>query len=215
MSLQSLRSRLISQWKMKLGWSVIGSLIFTPAYIAISHVNFWSVDWTPATWVDRHISYSAGWFWVYQSVYLLTSSAPWFARTREEVRRLAAALCILALLSMTLFLFLPVRLPGPPAGAQPVNRLWYFGTGYYGAMPSLHAGFLTVICAFQFRLFRWRSALLWVWASLILFATLRVKEHYFVDLPAGVIVGLLSDRLAWRNNREAALEASAASPTTG
>jgi membrane-associated phospholipid phosphatase len=213
-SLQPLRDRLISRWEMKLGWSVIGSLIFTPAYVAISRVNFWHVDWAPTTWIDLQIHYSAGWFWIYQSIYLLTASAPWFAQTREEIRRLAAALVILAIVSMTLFLFLPVRLPGPPTGTQAVNRFWYFGTGYYGAMPSLHAGFLTVICTFHFRLFGWRSAFLWVWSVLILFATLRVKEHYFVDLPAGVIVGLLSDRLAWRSSRRAMPKATAANPMT-
>jgi len=80
---------------------------------------------------------------------------------------------------------------------QPINSL-----------PSLHAG-LTAYAIFYARRawadFKPRTLLIclivgWVWAALIFYGTLATKQHYLVDLPAGMLVAWLAHRIAWRGS---------------
>ena len=77
--------------------------------------------------------------------------------------------------------------------------------GPLNAFPSLHAGYLVYTIALARRLFGRQLhpgvwAILWVWAMLILFATLATKQHYALDLLAGGVIGCAADWFAWRNS---------------
>jgi membrane-associated phospholipid phosphatase len=42
----------------------------------------------------------------------------------------------------------------------------------------------------------------WIWAGLILYGTLATKQHYLADLPPGVLLAWISDRIVWRKSNQ-------------
>jgi membrane-associated phospholipid phosphatase len=38
-------------------------------------------------------------------------------------------------------------------------------------------------------------SLAWLWVGLILYSTIAIRQHFAIDLPAGMFLGLLAHRL--------------------
>jgi membrane-associated phospholipid phosphatase len=77
------------------------------------------------------------------------------------------------------------------------------------AIPSLHAGFHVYVGALAWRMFRatlpkWVFAGGALWGAAILYATLATRQHYAVDLAAGVLLGAAASAWAWKDASEAA-----------
>jgi hypothetical protein len=81
------------------------------------------------------------------------------------------------------------------------------------SIPSLHAGLIGYSLIFAVRVLsdvppphRHQALGLYaVWGAVILYATLATKQHYLLDLPPGLLLAWVADRLARRG---------ATSPTT-
>jgi membrane-associated phospholipid phosphatase len=124
--------------------------------------------------------------------------------SREELRRYLSGFALLSMVSFIVFVIFPVGSPRP-ADLQ-ANTLLIFITrvdGPLNAFPSLHAGCLVYTLALVRHLFGRQvkpvvTALLLIWAGLILFGTLATKQHYALDLLAGGLLGWAADWVAWR-----------------
>lgn len=201
----SLRERVTACWRLKLGLLVGLTLVFCVPYVYLAHHAFFPVRTLPLWPIDEWAGFRPGWVWVYQSVYLLTGSLPWLAKDWAELKRYLVGFAMLAGVSFLIYVFMPVAAPLPrverPAGLYWVLRQY---DGPYNAMPSLHAGFLYYTLAFARRVFgrppAWVSIGVLGWAILILWSTLVTKEHYFVDLPAGIALAAVCDWAAWRSS---------------
>jgi membrane-associated phospholipid phosphatase len=103
------------------------------------------------------------------------------------------------------FIVWPVR--GPRPSFAPGS--W----GMYGLLtrvdtplntfPSMHMAIATYCACVAIELShgRWRRILavaLPIWVLLIAYSALATKQHYAVDLPLGMLLGLAAERLAWR-----------------
>lgn len=75
-----------------------------------------------------------------------------------------------------------------------------FLTGGLGAMPSLHVGYMILLCALMIRCRSRLSALFVIFTAWIVFDSIGLRWHYIIDLPFGIaltaFVFWLSDRLA-------------------
>lgn len=205
-SSDSLCGRLSSLWRLKLALLVVLTAGFCVPYMYLAHNAFFPVRTLPLLWIDRVAGFDARWVWVYQSIYLLTSTLPLLADSKRDLRRFVNGFVLLAGASFVFYLFLPVRLPRP----EVTEANWFYSVllfydGPYSAFPSLHAGFLYYTIAFAVRILPAmpRAVLcgLIVWGLLILWATLATKEHYFLDLPAGIALAIVADVVAWRSKR--------------
>jgi membrane-associated phospholipid phosphatase len=65
-----------------------------------------------------------------------------------------------------------------------------FDTNPIAAMPSLHAAFPFLCALILWRIYRWKAWPFYVYACIVLFAILYTGDHYFVDLLAGIILGV-------------------------
>jgi membrane-associated phospholipid phosphatase len=196
--------RAATHWRLKTGLTITLSFIFIPIYLFLSH-HIWRPTWNPPlTWFDRNIPYQPRWVWVYQSLYLLTGTIPWLATKRREILRYVVAFWIVATVGLLTFLLWPVAAPRPEVISHTSGMaLLMVYDGRYGDFPSLHAAFLSLSLAFGFRVMDCRVplrvvAIMLVWAAAILYATLALKEHYAIDLPAGIAVALAVDWLVWQ-----------------
>lgn len=181
---------------MLLGWASVGC--------AYSLGSLWPQRATilPELAVDRWIPFDPAAIWLYTSFFLIVPAAYLLARP-ERLAWLQRAMQWCALAAGALFLLCPTTLAYPPiAGdglhAEALRFFLRFDTPH-NCLPSLH-GALTALSAWALweggR--RWRSWLALAWALAILFAVIQLRRHLFIDLSAGVALGLLCGLLAAR-----------------
>jgi membrane-associated phospholipid phosphatase len=204
--------RFKAHWRLKLALVVIMNAVFWTAYLFLSRHALFPTHELPMTWLDQGAGFHPrGWTWVYESAFLLGAIVPWLISTRQELRRYVVGFAILAGTSFVIFAVFPVASPRPVELQEyPASLFIARLDGPLNAFPSLHAGFLVYNLSLTWRLFargcpRIVMAGLFVWAALILFATLATKQHYAVDLLAGGALGWLADRLAWGNSAAVAM----------
>lgn len=198
--------RFTTLWTLKLGATAVVSVIFWSCYLFLSRNSITKVHELPMTVLDRFAGYHPSpWAWIYESVFLLTGIAPWLIISREQLRRYLTGFALLSFASFTVFAIFPVASPRP-AEVEASSFLLFITQidGPLNAFPSLHAGCLIFNLALIHRLFGQQlhpliAVALWIWAALILFATLATKQHYAVDLLAGGLLGWAADSLAWKS----------------
>jgi membrane-associated phospholipid phosphatase len=188
-------ARLRSHRRLKHWIGTLLTIVFCAGYFALQRWPLRPVQTLELTWIDRAIAFSPGWVWVYQSVYLLLTSA-WLARTRDQLHRYAAGFLFVTMIGFAFFLAWPIAAPRP----ADAPRTGMFGLllaydGLVNCFPSLHVALATYAACFAAHVLdrrpRWVVAVLAAWVALICYATLATKQHYFVDVPAGLLLGWL------------------------
>jgi protein-tyrosine phosphatase/membrane-associated phospholipid phosphatase len=145
---------------------------------------------------ERQIPFLAWTIAPYWSIDLLYGVSLLTCRNLRQVDRLALRLLSAQLIAVTCFVFFPLRF----AFARPET------TGLFGAMfnllasfdrpynqaPSLHVALLAILWVHYASLANgaWR-VLLHGWFGLIGLSVLTTYQHHFIDLPTGLLAGLL------------------------
>jgi membrane-associated phospholipid phosphatase len=184
----------------------------TAGYLAVQRAVVLANGRVPLTWFDRVIPFQPRWVWVYLSLYLLNPIGPLFARSREDLLRYARGILFIFVCGFVCFVVFPVPGPRPPAA----DAFWLYQRLIlidrpYNSFPSLHAA-----CAVYSVLFaayassdtsrpnlrRSLLSLAWLWVGLILYSTIATRQHFAIDLPAGMFLGWLAQWLfVSRNSR--------------
>jgi membrane-associated phospholipid phosphatase len=203
----TLWARLGACWRFKVLLTLALNLFFWVGYGFLASHALFPVQTVPSTWVDRAIPFQpAGWSVVYLSEFLFTTTVPWLLSTSADLRRYAWGLFGLSGISFLFFLFLPVASPRPSGFiGDELHQVILQLDGAYNAFPSLHAGFLAYTFALAWRIFhhelpRWLWGLSWTWGTLVMYSTLAIRQHYFLDLIAGAAIGVAADAFAWRSS---------------
>lgn len=194
-------------WKARLAAGLL--VLFAVPYFLLQRFPFLSARVFPPTALDRAVPFDPAWAWGYVSLYPLLVLVPWLLPDRASLTRFARAFVLLTLFCFVCFLLFPVAGPRPAAGARPAGGLYplvLLWDRELNSFPSLHAGYAALVAVAGGRAARGlpRGAglslrlLAAADAAVVLYATLATKQHYAVDLPPGVALALLSDRLARR-----------------
>jgi len=195
-------ARIAAHWPFKAVLSVVLTLLFCVPYFTLQHLTLFPVRTFDLTAIDRAVSFDPRWVWVYQSVYLLITIIPWTVTSRPHLERYARGFIALSLVAFACFLFFPVA--GPRPDTIPPTGMFSWLAWYdkpTNAMPSLHVGLAAFTVLFGARA---TAGLLApstrlplivigvVWVAAIGYAALATKQHYAVDLPAGVAAAWLA-----------------------
>lgn len=177
-------------------------------YFALQRIDAFPLRSVPVTLLDRWIDFAPAWIWAYLSLGLLVPLAPLLATRRDELTRYAKGLALLCMPCFAAFLLFPVAGPRPaPPPAHEVYELLVAYDRPANSLPSLHAGLVVYSLLFAWRVLRdglsrpARVALGGagsLWGVLILYSTLATRQHWAVDLPAGMLLALSAHALAWR-----------------
>ncbi len=200
----SLAERVRTCARLKAALLVALTTLFCVPYVYLAHYAMFPVHDLPLTPLDHWAGFDTRWVWVYQSIYLITATLPWLASSRAQLMRYIHGFTILVIVCFAIYIFFPVRVPRPGVDS-PTGMYWVLllYDGPYNAFPSLHAGFLYYTLAFARRVYgrpsRGIAAGLIIWSALILWSTLATKEHYFIDLVAGIALAMVCDLAAWRS----------------
>ncbi len=171
---------------------------FVAGYLGISLVTSRLHAHSLAFPIDRTIPYVPALWPLYQCVYLLVLLPTRLFSRPREMRAGAAANMTCMAAAYVLFLLFPVRLVAPSdarealaAGlARPGGNfaIWFDDQGM-NCFPSLHVALATIASACCWRADRRLGAVAWILTAAIAAASLFVKRHYVIDLPAGVVLG--------------------------
>jgi membrane-associated phospholipid phosphatase len=154
--------------------------------------------------VDKLIPFRPGWVWIYSGLYypiifLLVFTTSSFARFNYT------AFSFITLLGMQLFAFFtfPVKIPRHWRNYDPEKslstRFLAFVHSYDGlpnSIPSMHVSVstLTALHLFDnlFPLIGHYAVIAFLFPPLIAVSALFTKQHYFIDLVPGVLLGYLN-----------------------
>jgi membrane-associated phospholipid phosphatase len=151
------------------------------------------------TTIDQNIPFLPWTIWIYVSGLIYMPIAYHFNRSVVSINKHAYTFSSLVILSSTIFWFYPTvypreLFPVPDSTNEPTYLLltWIRQIDSpTNCTPSLHVS-IAYLLALGFReiskkYFPW----IFLWASLIALSTLTVKQHYVVDVLAGIAVAIL------------------------
>ncbi len=200
-------------WQTKLALTLVLPIAFCVFYFLLQHLTEMRVTTFKLTSVDRWIQFQPEWIWVYQSVYLAMPIAPWLAASKRELRRYGEGFVLLSLIGFGIFSLYPVAAPRPtdvPAHEMYALLITYDGIG--NAFPSLHCALTFYHLLFAEHttttLLSRRGRLLWrviggFWTAAICYSTLATKQHYFVDVVAGLVLATAVHAVVWTERTRA------------
>jgi membrane-associated phospholipid phosphatase len=180
----------------------------TSGYLAVQRTIIFPPWKVPLTWFDRAIPFEPRWVWAYLSLYLLNPLGPLFARSRKDLFGYARGILSFFAFGFMCFVIFPVAGPRPlfAGGYWLYDRLVLIDRAY-NSFPSLHAACAVYAVLFasyassdscRYRLRKILLAFGWVWVGLILYSTIATRQHFFLDLPAGTLLGWLGYRFSVR-----------------
>jgi membrane-associated phospholipid phosphatase len=175
------------------------------ARLLVAGRRFWDLSFS---W-ERRIPLRPAWVWLYMLYFpacflpLLFPEVWWDI---DVFRRTAASFGLQYLIAFPLFL-LPICMVRPrfvpvTASERLLAWLYRFDPGF-NIFPSLHVANTAFLACWTWRLRgALAGAIAWLFCSLIALSALFVKQHYFIDLPAGVLLGAGCYRLAFPESFE-------------
>lgn len=148
--------------------------------------------------LDGKIPLKPRWIWAYLLYYPLCASPLLFPGVLSDDHlflTVLAGLLAQFFVAWPVFYFYPTKMEHPPVpggspSARAVQGLYKVDAGY-NIMPSLHvANSFYVACVSIGLIPLELTCLLFLVASLISASTLFVKQHYLIDVPTGLVLGV-------------------------
>ena len=139
--------------------------------------------------------------WIYLSDYLHLIGAYWICKGSSNLTRMVYSLVTLEFVGVAIHVAYPTAYPRflfpLPVGISGLTLwLWNFTRAVdfpTNCLPSLHAGNVTLAWLAVKREYKWLGRFWLLWTILILISTMTTKQHYFVDLIAGVSLAFCLD----------------------
>lgn len=155
--------------------------------------------WKPSLPWDTLIPLRSGWIWIYLSYFPICFFPVIFTEIWKDIRlfrRTALGFILQFAVALAFFWIVPSqmeRLIFHPNSLSEEALAWFYKIDAgFNVFPSLHIANITYTACLAWR-FRKKALSIGVWVlcALIALSTLFVKQHYFLDLPAGCLLGLL------------------------
>jgi membrane-associated phospholipid phosphatase len=143
----------------------------------------------PQTFIDEAISYQSLAIWPYLSFFGLILFA--FLRApAHKLNALIAAIVCSSMIGASIFYLYPTTIVYPAVSEHGLLSALRLLDTPKNCLPSLH-GAITYICVVSlFNKNAWNIFLLF-WGLLICWSAIAVKQHAFIDIVAGIVLGAI------------------------
>lgn len=162
----------------------------------------------PLTWVDQWVSFQPWAFWAYASLWVYVGIPAGAAPDLRSLIRHGAWAAALCAAGLACFYFWPTAVPAAGLAVGSAEHAGFAvlqGLDAPGnACPSLHVATALFAAAWNHRLLadlgaaRWAYALNALWAGLIVYSTLAIKQHVFLDVVGGTLLAAVFAVLSLR-----------------
>ncbi|HYC35147.1 MAG TPA: phosphatase PAP2 family protein [Usitatibacter sp.] len=170
--------------------------LMIPGYHVIAAINRERPLGTPELALDRAIGPEPAWMIAYGSIWFFAFLPVLVVRGARLSRRALHAFIAVVAAAYVGFLVYPTVLPRPEI-AQGGFFAWALQLNYdldppLNCFPSLHVAWAFVAALACYRVHRGVGIAAQAWAGLIAVSTLYTKQHYFVDVVAGLAIAYLA-----------------------
>lgn len=183
--------------KERVMWLVYLGMLFFLLYGSAN--EFASLTSPHPAWLfawEKHIPFIDLFIVPYMSSDVVFIIAFLLGQTRIELRTVAVRVAFIVLLSVSIFIVMPLQFSYIKPDITHFQFLFTLleTDKPFNQLPSLHVSFAII---FWFSMRRhikplWLKVLLGSWLLLIIISTLFVFQHHFIDLPTGLLVGFLA-----------------------
>ena len=190
-------------YRVTLSMVVLVSLV--PFYIFIAELMPGRTLHVPALALDRVVPLQPAWALVYGSLYLFLILLPVFiVRQEEQIRRTVLAYLLVWIAAYVCFLAYPTQAPRPAEVVGEGFAVWglrflYGADPPYNCFPSLHVAHSFVSALTCYRVHRGVGIAAVLCASLVAVSTLYTKQHYILDVLAGIFLACVAYTVFLRN----------------
>lgn len=184
-----------------------GYCVFCALYMFTGRIHLRPATPLPSWPVDRFIPFIGWTVWVYHTQFFFLLFGVRALKTAATISRTLYSMAVASLVSFCVFFFYPTTLPRSPVEtegltAQAFQFLYSIDTDS-NCLPSLH---VALACLVALGVAEERSrfrAYAIIWAGLICISTMTTKQHYFLDVIAGVCVAFVCRAIAkrWLSDR--------------
>lgn len=199
---------IFAEWRAKLFWALVLNVYFYIGYPLLQRHHLGEPMLIPPSAVDRLVPFLPGTAWLYLSLVLYLPLAPMLMTTSAALRRYGCCALAITTVGYVFFFFLPTTMTRPPPPDGHALYSWLAATDLaLNEFPSLHAAytvFTAIVLARMLREYRaapvWRIANL-IWAVAIVATTLTTRQHVFVDILGGTLLGSAAAAFFLREKR--------------
>lgn len=172
---------------------VLALAALVPMYMAIAVWTPGRTLFMPELALDRAVPLQPAWALVYGSQWVFSFLPVFVVRGVELRRRTVLAYLSIVITAYVGFLIYPTVAPRPADVAGDGIFAHGLRTVYdldppYNCFPSLHVAYSFLAALTSYRVHRGLGLAALVWAALIGISTLYTKQHYVVDVIAGVLM---------------------------
>jgi membrane-associated phospholipid phosphatase len=173
---------------------IVSLMLLVPLYIVIAELMPGRELHVPEIALDREVPLEPAWALVYGALYLFLILLPVFVVRQEEwIRRTAYAYLAVWLTAYACFLLYPTAAPRPASVAGSGFAVWglrflYGADPPYNCFPSLHVAHSFVSAFASARVNRGLGVVAAIGAGLVGVSTLFTKQHYALDVLAGLLL---------------------------
>lgn len=177
---------------------MVALVMLVPVYLVIADYAKAGSTHAPAIALDNWIPVRAGWALIYGSLYAFLIVIPvLLVRQPQHIRRTVYAYLMVWIVSYIVFLMYPTEASRPAAVAGDGFATWslrflYDADPPYNCFPSIHVAHSFVSALTVQRVHKRLGAGAVVCAVLVALSTLYTKQHYIVDVIAGIALALIA-----------------------
>jgi membrane-associated phospholipid phosphatase len=188
---------LTRETKYLYGWTMFGFAALI--YALANHLFLFPPKLLPMYWVDRMTPFMPNSIWIYLSEYAFFTTIYMVSRDMVNLNKFLYSFLILQVTSVTIFWLWPTTYPRDLFPLpQDLNAWSYYAfSSLRGAdnpascCPSLHVSSV-FLCAFIYLdEQREKFPFFIIWAAAIAVSTLTTKQHYLIDVVAGLLMAAL------------------------
>src|SRR5687768_6596609 len=177
-----------------------------PFYIFLPELFPPHKRYAPELALDRALPLLPSWALVYGALYLFLILLPVFVVRQDELIRRTVFAYLLVWITAYVFFFVvyPTAAPRPAKVIGEGFAVWglralYSSDPPYNCFPSLHVAHSFVSALASYRMHRGLGIVATICAALVALSTLFTKQHYVLDVIAGVFLAFVAYGLFLRN----------------
>jgi membrane-associated phospholipid phosphatase len=177
-------------------WAATGYVAFCLLYTLTGNFHVSSpLRLTPSP-IDNFIPFTSWAIWIYHSQFVFLLLSIYIIKKPENLSHTFYAMAMACLLSFAIFIIYPTTIPRLVQTSDGLTakafQILYSIDSAANCFPSLHVSLACLSAIGVFHEKKRFSAFAILWACLIAFSTMATKQHYFVDVIAGLAIAIIS-----------------------
>ncbi|MCB6182915.1 phosphatase PAP2 family protein [Leeia sp. TBRC 13508] len=172
--------------------------LFFVGYLYLLHHPSGNITRIPTTIVDQIVPFSMYGLPVYLSLWLYVSLPNFLIHTFAELADYGWRVATPCVLGLAIFYFYPTMITPNPADWHGIESIEFLKKvdAAGNACPSLHVAMALYSCLWmhwrlaRIRAAKWVNVINWAWCIGIIWSTMAIRQHFFIDVLAGILLAL-------------------------